>query len=181
MGKKRIMQKLRWLTIIDGNKRAKWLSRKKILKGIGNNCLWQSRKFPMDPECILIHDNVTIAADVTFVTHDAIRHVLMYKYNKRFPKKVGCIEVMDNVFIGIGSIIMPNVRINSNVVVAAGSVVTKDIPENSVVAGVSARIIGNFDELVKKREYNSITNSSDCLEDKEKNNLWDDFYNTRSV
>ena len=37
--------------------------------------------------------------------------------------------------------ILPGVSIGSNVVVAAGSVVTKDIPDNSLVAGVPARII----------------------------------------
>jgi serine acetyltransferase len=38
-------------------------------------------------------------------------------------------------------LILPGVNIGSNVVVAAASVVTRDVPDNSVVAGVPARII----------------------------------------
>lgn len=174
----KILKKLRFMMIVDGVKRAKWLKKNKILRGIGENCLWQSRKFPMDPECILIHNNVTIAADVTFVTHDAIRHVLSYKYKKDYSMNLGCIEIMDNVFIGLGSIIMPNVRINENVVVAAGSVVTKDVPANSVIAGVPARVIGNFNDLKDKREllteqYKNISKVE--LIDK----LWKDFFSRR--
>ena len=52
--------------------------------------------------------------------------------------------------IGAGSKILPNVKIGPNVIVAAGSIVTKDIPENSVVAGVPARVIGTFDDFAKK-------------------------------
>ena len=37
---------------------------------------------------------------------------------------------MDNVFIGTGTIIMPNVKIGPNAIIAAGSVVTKDVEEN---------------------------------------------------
>ena len=55
---------------------------------------------------------------------------------------MGCIEVMDNVFIGSNSIIMPNVRIGSNVIIAAGSIVTKDVPSGVIVAGTPATIIG---------------------------------------
>lgn len=156
------IQKVHFFLIFDGVKRAEYLKKKKILKGIGDNCLFQSRNLPMDPKCVLIHNNVTIAAKVDFITHDAIRHVLAYKYKKDYSMNLGCIEIMDNVFIGLGSIIMPNVRINENVIVAAGSVVTKDVPSNSVVAGVPAKVIGTFSDLNKKREelskkYNNIS------------------------
>lgn len=171
--------KIHFYIIWDGQKRARYLKKKNILKGIGNNCLFQSRVFPMDPKLLLIHDNVTIAANVTFCTHDAIRHVLMHKYNKKFPIYSGCIEVMDNVFIGIGSIIMSNVRIGENSIIAAGSVVTKDVPSNSIVAGVPARIIGNFDDLVQKRQNNDINSSDDSISDYEIEKNWEFFYKKR--
>jgi len=43
--------------------------------------------------------------------------------------------------IGAGSIILPDIKIGMNVIVGAGAVVTKDIPNNSVVVGIPAKII----------------------------------------
>ena len=172
------LNKLRFFIIWDGEKRAEFLKKKKILRGIGENCLFQTRNFPMDPKCLLIHNNVTIAAKVNFVTHEAIRHVLVNKYNKPYSMNLGCIEIMDNVFIGLGAIIMPNVRINENVIIAAGSVVTKDVPPNSVVAGVPARVIGTFDDLNKKREMLS-KKQKDCDKNVLIENLWMDFFKER--
>lgn len=168
------IQKIHFYIIWDGQKRAKYLKKKKILRGIGENCLFQSRVFPMDPKLLYIHDNVTIAANVTFCTHDAIRHVLNYQYKTTYQMNLGCIEIMDNVFIGIGSIIMPNVRINKNVIVAAGSVVTKDIPENSVVAGVPARVIGTYENLVKNRSIMSKEEEQKSYE-KKVEEIWETF------
>lgn len=52
--------------------------------------------------------------------------------------------------IGADVSILPNVKIGSNVIIGAGSVVTKDIPDNAVAAGIPCRVVGNFDDLVKK-------------------------------
>lgn len=41
-------------------------------------------------------------------------------------------------------------KIGDNILIAAGSVVTKDIPDNSIVGGVPAKVIGSFDEYVKR-------------------------------
>lgn len=43
---------------------------------------------------------------------------------------------------GLGhATILPGVTIGDNSVVAAGAVVTKDAPENTVVAGVPAKVV----------------------------------------
>lgn len=132
--------------------------RTKIIKAlglfdyVGDDFFFQPRIVPINAEYIRIHNNVAIASDVTFCNHDVIHLVLnnMDPLNK-YKKKYGCIEIMDNCFIGTKSIIMPNVRIGPNAIVAAGSVVTKDVPENSVVAGVPARVIDTFDSFKSKR------------------------------
>ena len=68
---------------------------------------------------------------------------------------MGTIEIFDHVMIGAGSKILPNVKIGPNVIVPAGSIVTRDVPPNSVVAGVPAKVIGSFDDFAKKRIENT--------------------------
>ena len=57
------------------------------------------------------------------------------------------IVIEDNVWIGANVAIMPGVTIGKHSVVAAGSVVTTDVPPDSVVAGVPAKVVRtlNFD------------------------------------
>ena len=147
----RLSQKIIFFLLKNGVKRAEYLKKKNILKYIGDNCLYQPYYIPMDPKLLKINNNVYIAANVRFITHDASRNMLKNKYKKEYSMDLGCIEVMDNVFIGLGSIILPNVKTNKNCIIAAGSVVTKSVPENSVVAGNPARIIGTFDEFDQKK------------------------------
>ena len=45
------------------------------------------------------------------------------------------IEIGDNVFIGMNSIILMGSHIGNNVIIGAGSVVSGNIPDNSVVGG----------------------------------------------
>lgn len=72
--------------------------------------------------------------------------------NENFKEKIGCIEILDNVFIGANTIIMYGTRIGSNVIIAAGSVVTKDIPDNTIWGGAPARCIGTFSSLIERRK-----------------------------
>jgi sugar O-acyltransferase (sialic acid O-acetyltransferase NeuD family) len=53
----------------------------------------------------------------------------------------GFVEVGDCTMIGSGATILPEVVIGSNCIVGAGAVVINDVPGNSVVVGVPARII----------------------------------------
>ena len=51
------------------------------------------------------------------------------------------ITLGENVWVGSNSTILQGVTIGDNAVIAAGAVVTKDVPENTIVGGVPARII----------------------------------------
>jgi acetyltransferase-like isoleucine patch superfamily enzyme len=51
------------------------------------------------------------------------------------------VNIGNDVWIGIGSIIMGGVSVGDGAVVAAGAIVTKDVPPYSIVAGVPAKVI----------------------------------------
>lgn len=47
----------------------------------------------------------------------------------------------DNVYIGTGVKILGPVTVGNNVVIGAGAVVLNNVPSNSVVVGVPARVV----------------------------------------
>lgn len=86
-------------------------------------------------EKIEIGEDVAISHDVTIMDSDA-HEGLWEGYEKTKPIKVG-----NHVWIGTRVTILKGVTIGDNAIIAAGSVVTKDVPNNTIVAGVPAKII----------------------------------------
>lgn len=137
--------------LLPGKKRIAFMKKHRLYGSIGENCSIQKRKLPLYSNLVFLHNNVHVASNVGFVTHDIIHKMLNIKYiGGGYMERVGCIEVMDNVFIGSGTRILYNTRIGSNVIIGSDSLVNKDIPDNSVYAGVPARYICSFDEYVEK-------------------------------
>lgn len=60
----------------------------------------------------------------------------------------------NNVYISHGVMLVGPVIIGDNSLIAANSVVTKSIPENAIVAGIPAKIIGYTTDL----DYNPLDN-----------------------
>lgn len=56
------------------------------------------------------------------------------------------IHIGKNVWIGANATVLPGVTIGDGAIVAAGAVVTRDIPENTIVGGVPAKVIRTISE-----------------------------------
>ena len=85
---------------------------------------------------ITIEDNVLIAPKVSLLSEG---HPV--SPNKRQSLVPGHIHIRKNAWIGAGATILPGVTVGENAVVAAGAVVSKDVPANTVVGGIPAKII----------------------------------------
>ena len=59
------------------------------------------------------------------------------------------VRIGNDVWIGGNVTILPGITIGNNVVVAAGAVVTKDIPDNTLVGGVLAKLIREIENDVE--------------------------------
>jgi len=107
---------------------------------IGKNCKISSHTFIC--EGVHIEDNVFVGHNVTF-TNDkypratnldgSLQNESDWKVVETFIKK--------GASIGSSATIICGVTVGENAIVGAGAVVTKNVPANTTVAGVPARII----------------------------------------
>ncbi len=107
---------------------------------IGKNCKISSHTFIC--EGVYIEDNVFVGHNVTFINDKHPRSVnedgtmqseSNWEVIKTFVKK--------GASIGSSSTILCGITIGENAIVGAGAVVTKDVPPNTIVAGVPAKVI----------------------------------------
>lgn len=85
---------------------------------------------------IVIEDDVLVGPQVCIVTEN---HPI--NPTKRKSLDLKSVTIKQNVWIGANATILPGVTIGENSIVAAGAVVTKDVPANTIVGGIPARMI----------------------------------------
>lgn len=90
----------------------------------------------MDRGGITIEDNTKIGPKVNLITSN---HPLDPSHRREVMSSP--IWIKRNVWIGAAATILSGVTIGENSVVAAAAVVTQDVPPNTVVAGVPAKVI----------------------------------------
>ena len=188
---RRLWRTLRLALKRSATERASYLKQNKIFAHIGEGCSFMPRMVPLYPELISMGDNVRIASNVVFITHDCIHKNLNY-YSEHQPQDnrhvfkegLGCIEIGNNVFIGEGCHIFYDVKIGDNVIVVSGSVITNDIPSNTVVRGIPAKKVCSFDDYYKmkaaKEMYTGeVTMGEESISANLASNLWEEFHNRR--
>ncbi|MGP1515812.1 MAG: sugar O-acetyltransferase [Bacteroidales bacterium] len=113
---------------------------------IGDNFIGNFNLTILDIREVYIGDNVLIGPNTLITT---VGHPITPKGRREHISLAKPVHIGNDVWIGGNCTILPGVKIGNNVVVAAGAVVTKDIPDNSLVAGVPARVIRQIENDVE--------------------------------
>jgi acetyltransferase-like isoleucine patch superfamily enzyme len=107
---------------------------------------------------ITLGERVVISRDVRFLTHDYSNFTAEIALGCPPPKgflRSGTITLADNVFVGLGSIVLPNTTIGANTIIGAGSVVRGKIAGGSVFMGNPAKFLMPIEEYVRITRANS--------------------------
>ena len=114
---------------------------------IGNNVVFNTDIHIGCINSIEIGDNCLFASRIYITDHhhgEPTPEMLKLPPIDRPLISKGAVIIKNNVWIGEGVAIMPNVTIGENSIIATNAVVTKDVPANCVVAGIPAKIIKNI-------------------------------------
>jgi len=113
----------------------------KLVTGV--NC-WLGRNFTIHGNgAVELGDNCDIAPDVTFLTG---RHAAESQESGTGEGLHYSISVREGCWIGVGTTLGRNVTIGKGSMVLASSCVMKNMPENTLIGGVPARIIRKLDD-----------------------------------
>lgn len=107
---------------------------------IGNRCFLGDETLIDLYNKVTLEDNVSIAQRVIILTHLNVGYK-NHPLQKYFPSKSQPVVIKTGSVVGVCSTILAGVTIGEKSMIAAGSVVTKDVPHNTLVAGVPAKVV----------------------------------------
>lgn len=107
----------------------------------------------LDCAKVTIGDNVMFAPNVSLFTAG---HPVHFEPRNAGLEYAFPITIGNNVWIGGGVIINPDITIGDNVVIGSGSVVTKNIPCNSIAVGNPCKVIREITEEDKQYYFKNL-------------------------
>ena len=105
---------------------------------IGNDFTGNHNLTILDIREVHIGNHVMIGPNTLITT---VGHPLSPKSRREYHALAQPVRIGNDVWIGGNVTILPGVTIGNNVVVATGAVVTEDVPDNTLVGGVPAKVI----------------------------------------
>ena len=102
-----------------------------------------------------IGDRVAISPRVTLVIQTKPNWSKIAEY---VNSRKGYININNDVWIGTGAVILPDVTIGEGAVIGANSVVIRDVPPYTIVGGVPAKIIKSVNVPWNKKKIKNNIN-----------------------
>ena len=120
---------------------------------VGADCRIYSMDFSTEPYLVTLGDGVGVSGGVKFITHDGAAR--QRKAGRPNIQLLGPIVVGANTFIGENAIILPGTTIGQDCIIGAGAVVRGKIPDNSLVAGNPAKVVGRASLFLDRLEQSA--------------------------
>jgi acetyltransferase-like isoleucine patch superfamily enzyme len=131
-----------------------------LFKNLGTKTLITGRITVYNPQNVSIGKNCTLNEGVVLNAHcsiiikDYVRispHVLITDASLNLnqpPQKRGHynkpVIIGEGAWLATGAVILPGVKVGKNSVISANSVVNKNVPDNVIVMGIPAKIVGKL-------------------------------------
>ena len=131
----------------SGTEWAEMLRARGDFYAIGDHCYIDPSALIEDRPYVRLGNNVRIST-CRIMGHDGAVNMINRALGLRLDS-VGKVDIRDNVYIGVGAIILPGTTIGPNAIVSAGSVVRSSVAEGDVVAGVPAKPVGRLSMSVE--------------------------------
>ena len=115
----------------------------------------------VSPECrfdaagynlITLGDGVTISYGTSILVHDFSIDKALFARRNRHGKFIKPVSIGSNCFIGANAMILPGTTIGNNCSIGGGSIVKGEFPDDSIICGNPARVVGSIDEFLAKHE-----------------------------
>lgn len=110
-----------------------------------------------DFDKVTLGERTVISAKVVLLSHDYSYTTMLIASGEIPPQDkaiIRPIEIGNNVFVGLGSIIMPGTIIGDNVIIGAGSVVRGKVESDCILVGNPAKPIRSIGEQLAKINEN---------------------------
>ncbi len=99
----------------------------------------------LQPTYIYIEDNASVNAGSMILTH----FNPMKQFAPILQARVAPVLIKKGAIVAVRSTIMPGVEVGEYAIVSAGSVVEKNVPDYTMVRGVPAKKVAEYESLLK--------------------------------